>query len=104
MNILIIDVEKVLFSCDEGNRTFLHKAARWRTPAVARLLLEADIPLDVKKRLIFVKDTDTQTVLHRAARNDRHKDMLLVLLEFISNMANYSLMGKLTLLVHFIAF
>ena len=66
-------------------RTFLHSASEFKSAACVRdMLAELDKLLpDVTLQLLTARDKYGWSVLHRAARNEKHDDTIKFLLEFI---------------------
>lgn len=88
----VTDVEMIFLIKNAKQRTFLHWAAEKRSAAVFNLLLEpqSPIPQSLMKQLVYVEDENGEHVLHKAARNDKHPDVLPLLMKF-----NQTLPGKL---------
>ena len=75
-------MRQILLAEDEDGLTFLHWAARVRSAAVFRFLL-AEFPADLVLQIVSVRNKWSHTVLHQAAQNDKHEDVILCLLEYI---------------------
>lgn len=80
-----IDVDMIMFGLDASNDTFLHVAARLNTPDTMADLLELSAP---QKETFLLKNSLNQTVLHKAAHNHKHPEMMTVLLKHISRTLN----------------
>ena len=75
-------VVEILLTQSGWGRTFLHRAVEDRSADTVRRVL-AEIPVDVGLQILSVRDKDSQTVLHYAARNSRHEDKIQTILEYL---------------------
>lgn len=81
-NILLFSEFTDYLSQDEWENTFLHYAVEFRSTATVNSLLSV-IPPHLITYLLFVRGRENQTVLHRAIQNEKHDNLIRVLLEFI---------------------
>lgn len=94
--LFITDIQEILLYQDKWGCTFLHWAAEYLSPSDLRPVLE--VP-DLVRQIWSVTDDSGQTVLHEAASNEIHTDLLLFLLEILKNESGLRPEGKYVVLV-----
>lgn len=89
------DVQEILLFQNKCCCTFFDLAAGYRSAAAFRSLIHSNIPQSLIKSLISPRDNQIRTILHYAALNPNQPNILLTLLELITNIMGFSSYGKL---------
>jgi hypothetical protein len=88
---IFTEVTEILLCQVKFKSKVMHVMARNRSTKLIKDILE-EVPDHIGRQLVSATDQDGSTVLHKAARNRRHPDAILTLINYVQT--KFSQEGK----------